>query len=284
MRLIRIVSWVRITFLTTIAVYLFSTVVTAHQLIVDSANLPLQSDKKTIGFLMTFRIANPDWADGNTEFVLLHLHTTKMRIYIEVTDRSVKMPEYFNKKACRQSPFVVSGGFFDRDKEEIRGLLISNYQVHSKVADWSSGGIFHYTKGAYRIDYTDSFCQLPTTAFALQGKPVLVRNGVNDMIEDDYKRADRISIGTTFRNNVVIFGAFSPKYEAVSAFKFAELAIEATRIAKIELDTLLNLDGAAQAALSIRPLKRFLGYGTWKYVPNVICSGNLASLKESAPH
>lgn len=281
---IRVVYWVRFMFLITITTSMLSTVVEAQHLKIDLSNLKIQSDKKTIGSLWTFRITNLDWADGNTEFVLLHLDTKKIRISIEVTDRPVKMPEYFNKNACKHSPFAVSGGFFDRDKEEIRGLLISNYKVHSKTADWGSGGVFHYTDGAYRIDYTDNFHSLPSTAIALQGKPVLVRDGENDMIGDDYIRADRISIGTTLQNNVVIFGAFSPRYEAVSAYKFAELALEATRKAKVKLDSLLNLDGAAQAAISIRPLKRFLGYKKkWKYVPNVICSDNIESPKKSSP-
>ncbi len=265
----------RTVFLPILAAYLFSGLAFADQLTIESNKSPLHSGPQTIGFFSTYRIVNKDWADGNTKFVLLHIDTNKAGVGIEVTNRPVKMKEYFNNNACKRSPFVASGGFFDRDSEEIRGLLIANREVHSEIAKWGSGGVFHYTNGIFRIDNKDSFQLSPSTEIALQGKPVLVRDRVNDMISDDYIRADRISIGITSRNNIVIFGAFSPKYQAVSTYKFAELALEAARLNKLELDTLLNLDGAAQAALSIRPRKIFLGYEKWKYVPNVICSTNI---------
>lgn len=238
--------------------------------------------KDIIGKVISYEITDRSYVDATTELVLAVFDTSKIVLTIINTQKTVHMLDYFGKQACPDAMIVISGGFFqvsEEGKHSPIGLLITGGKIQVPLANWNSGGVFHFTNNRYLIDPIRDFKLKNSIKEAIQSLPILVKNGVNDISKDDGKRWDRMSIGTTDNDQFIIIGAFSKQRQSISLYKFAEISIYAAKKSDIKLKDLIALDGAGGAAFNLRTIKRHYGYKKYKYVPNVLCVSQIATTK-----
>lgn len=151
---------------------------------------------------------------------------------------------------------AINGGFFTEEFVPT-GLLISNGQELRKISSADLlNGIFAIDKNKHpeilssgRKVTTDKY------PFAIQNGPLLIdRAGKIKITEDTGKTASRTAIGIDKDNHVIIIVLKQSLFNVdnqISLYDFAHLLKDSPELAKLELHSVLNLDGGPSSGLTI---------------------------------
>lgn len=195
----------------------------------------------------------------------VNLKIDELREYSSVID-------VFEKRCQSSDVIITNGGYFEVTKDGERaplGLSISNGITLSDKVNWREGGILFQandTVGIIHInDYTDQKFRE-----AIQCKPILVRNSKNDIYSNSDSYFDRISIGITNANELIVCGAFNQDGIALSIYEFGEFLSTCSKKPCPNLNISLYLDGGPSAHIYIPVLGKHYGYSSNNYLPNII--------------
>lgn len=196
-----------------------------------------------------------------------HWYTTKLvfieldkELYFNINDVRYKgkCDSIYNSLLDDDDLIVMSGGFFNHDREP-DGLLIINNVKRSDLINWGQGGVVYSGNKHSGIVIMPEkyFNRMPLEKLenAVQSKPILIRNEKSVVSEKSSARADRIAIGTTDENSIIICLAISTKNNALSLFELSVLAAEYDKFTNgATIKSLLALDGGPYVYLKIPSL------------------------------
>ena len=179
------------------------------------------------------------------------------------------------ENACNGKELIVmSGGFFDEGKDGKMpvGLLISEGKVLSDVATWESGGILFQNEvslGIIPIGYFEHINK-SKLKYAIQSKPLVVQDSRNGIYSDDKIFFDRVGVGFTNDNQLIIGGAFNRSIQALSLYQFGKLMATKKEDDGPDGKLILAMDGGPGAHIYIPSLDLHFGHAGEKYVANTI--------------
>lgn len=212
-------------------------------------------------------VAKFDLAGGNTSAkVVVHEQADRnepnerlIAVWISVPTRSVEMvvggrpvkrsifPEYENSDDP-QDFAVTSGSYFeDYNSCAPEGLVISGGgKLHDAVTKKFGG--FLISRGPGSLSIQSIHDRLPSgLRNAVQGTPILVREGTVDHISEKGDGANRLAIGIRRNGDIIIAGAFAHGQKGMTLFEFASLLAVPDAQAGPGAFEALNLDGFGQA-------------------------------------
>lgn len=177
------------------------------------------------------------------------------------------------RKYCREGSIFLSGGFLDTEGKP-EGLLIESGRTRvDYAAHYDSGGVIYLRGGVIGFARLGN---LPPhdTDFALQSKPFLWEEGsiAAGRVEDG--PWDRIAIGTAVLNGefgMTVIGVFAKDRKALRQHQFIDAISQIEQGFDLEIDWLLNLDGANTAFLRIPKADIFHGLSEPRYIPSALC-------------
>lgn len=167
---------------------------------------------------------------------------------------------------------ISNGGFFGLDDNHQRvplGLVISDGATLNSNANWKEGGILFQINDTVGIIHISEYNNQKFQQ-AIQCKPILVRNSRLDIYSNSYDFFDRISIGITNEDELIICGAFNKEGTCLSLFEFAEFLSSCPQMPCPNLKISLYLDGGPSAHIFIPGLNKHYGYSGVNYLPNII--------------
>jgi uncharacterized protein YigE (DUF2233 family) len=171
---------------------------------------------------------------------------------------------------------LVNGGFYGYDaanKGMPVGLLISNgNQISSFAQNWTTGGILLVRKESdTQIISIAQKGELGTPKEAIQSKPLLFENGLRAVKRDRKDQPfNRSGIGLTANGDLLVAGAFRDDSQALTLYEFGKFLELLGEVKGIQVQTILNLDGATDAHFHLVTPARHWGYEGSNYVPDMI--------------
>ncbi len=176
-----------------------------------------------------------------------------VRMFVEAKPVETSIIPAYERSAEPKDVVVTSGGFFETYNTCVpEGLVISNKTTVVERKDKKFGGfLLSGEKGILSIKPISE--KLPAgIENAIQGDPILVRNGVVDNISPDNGGvSNRVAVGLRTNGDIVIAGAFADRTEALTLFEFASLLAVPIQQSGPGVDVALNLEGFRQAHMYI---------------------------------
>jgi hypothetical protein len=182
----------------------------------------------------------------------------------------------FETIAIPTDAVLVNGGFFavdDKDAPRPTGFIVANGNRLSAFVRTQVGGVLTATGDQHRVIPARLFDPAIGYRDAVQGRPILVYNGMRGVQSDDRRLFDRVAIGVTQSGSVLVAGAFNDNGQAVSLYEFAEMLVRASKVYGLELAEAINLDGGPSAHIYLPRLRRHFGGPTTTYLPNAVAIG-----------
>lgn len=168
---------------------------------------------------------------------------------------------------CRGALAVVNGGFFGPDHSGAMvpvGLVVADGVRTSAAYTWKSGGVLVADPGL-RIIPAAEFDRKARFDQAMQCKPMVVRNGVNDMPEGETKRSMRTVIGLEKDGSLVV--AITE-----TAGSLRDVGDKLITLSQGRLADALAMGGGPSAHLYLPGSGQHFGWPMVDYdLPNVIC-------------
>jgi len=245
-----------------------------HVLFVSAASANAQ------GRITSFDVSNVSFVgriDPSTKWYVAFIE--RPRLHLEIIEKNMNTSDVdiLFQQRCPQSKLIITGGFFGvEDTPRLDGLHVSESTAHSPIQDWGTGGFLSFSErsGAQFTTLEDGF---PAgSEMVLQSKPFLIENGdvAVNVVPD--ARWDRIAIGSAGymgKSGVLIVAAISDenRRSAMRQHVFARAIANLSEKAQIDIDMMLNLDGAEGPFIFQRDAGLYLGSKNARYVPSIIC-------------
>lgn len=174
--------------------------------------------------------------------------------------------------ANSQDLVLVTGGYFKNKLPE--GLVISKGKRLSSKVRWNDlGGVLVQRNSVISIEPIKSFVEDSRITEALQSKPILVKDGKIDNLKPDNLRYDKVAIGITLDNELIVVGSFNRAGDGISNYEFAQLLSIHTKSIGSDIPNIqvaLYLDGGPSAHIYISKLGKHYGESGTTFVPNII--------------
>lgn len=188
-----------------------------------------------------------------------------------------------HQRYCPEHEIFLSGGFLDKQGRP-EGLLIENGQT---VVDYAS----HYTSGGVMYSLRGNIGFLPLSElppsgseYALQSKPFLWEDKSVAAGRVPDSRWDRVAVGTAILNQqsgMIVIGAFAEDRKALRQHQFINSISRIERSNGLEIEWLVNLDGANTAFVNIPSMDIFHGLDTPRYIPSALCVGTASKRSDN---
>jgi hypothetical protein len=194
-------------------------------------------------------------------------------VTLEVRDirREGQLTAMYQNTAAPSDIALVTGGYWQQSGPDLKspiGLVVVDGIIRNQRASWSQGGFVVSERGVISIRPVGSTVTTQASA-ALQSKPILVWSGESGIRGEDYRRADRVAVGTNTSGQVVIVGAFRHG-SAIRLSEFADVLRSATVPSGPALISALNLDGGPAAHLFVPALHQHWGNSSTYFLNNLL--------------
>lgn len=206
------------------------------------------------------------------ELVYLKIPRSKVSLKIKDIGKKGDADSIYDQAASPNSLLLASGGFWGYDtgnKKIPLGLVVSEGKVLNKKSRWTTGGVLYQNNKTINIKHISKFSE-SSVQEAIQSKPILVQQGKNDIYSDSRKYFDRIAIGLTMSNEILVCGVFNSKGRGISLYEFAEILVKKEHTHYPNTRIALAMDGGPSSHLYFPPLKKHMGYSHINHVPNLI--------------
>ncbi|MDN3666921.1 phosphodiester glycosidase family protein [Algibacter miyuki] len=210
------------------------------------------------------------------ELYYLKIPLNSAKLNVKEVKIKGEMDSIYNEFKTLESIVLISGGFWGYDKsnkEMPLGLIIENGNIKSKKIKWETGGFLFQKDNSIDIVAIKDLDEVNFDE-AIQSKPILVKNFENDIYSDDKIHFDRICIGITNSNELIICAVFNNKGRSISLYEFSEILIKNEKPDYPNTKIALALDGGPSSHLYFPALNMHVGYQEINYVPNIITIKN----------
>lgn len=200
--------------------------------------------------------------DAEVKLVVIILPQAHFTTSVSSVSFATMAGRLFRAATCPNAQVVTNGGFFWRSAKGPRplGLVQVGGRTLSKPSGRKSGGFLKSDSGRLAVLPRTERAAALRADDAIESSPILIWDGRSGMRSDDGVRFDRVAIGTTADDHVVVAGAFARDQETVTLTEFGTLASNVVRTRGKKLQTLLALDGRPSAHIYLPQSNRLFGF------------------------
>lgn len=206
------------------------------------------------------------------ELYYLKIPLKSIQINVMEVNKMGATDSIYNKLKHINSIVLLSGGFWGYDKlnkEMPLGLVVDNGIIKSKKINWKTGGVLFQKDGEIDILEINKVKKI-NFQDAIQSKPILVNNGENDIYSDSETYFDRICIGFTTSNELIVCGIFNDKGRGISLYEFAKILVKKEDKNHPNIKIALAMDGGPSSHLFFPTLGLHVGNSKLNFIPNIV--------------
>ncbi len=209
-----------------------------------------------------------NWKD--LEFVWIKISKGAALRAVDV-QRTGNFQEIFEGITYGRDLVTINGGFYDDDKKPEGFVVVDQKEVNPYI-DWGEGGIVVQQDDFFRIVPHNYYKYLDRSRIrhALQSKPIVVDDGEIAVNRAMRKRQNRIGIGMTEDDEILICLGMTSADRALSLYEFGQLITISERDGGPGGKTLLALDGGPSVHIYIPSMRRHYGIRESGYLPNAL--------------